>query len=199
MITGIILASGFSRRMKDDKLLIEVNGVKMVERVIQRCKESLLDEVILIYRKEEVKHIGDSYNIKTLYNPKAHLGQSEGLKLGIREAEDSEAYMFLVGDQPFINTELINKLIEEYKKGQGLIVAPYYNGSRGMPIIFSAKFKDELLKVQGDKGGRDIIKKNPSLVREIYIDNEKLGMDIDTPIDLKNIEGIQYLKNGRSI
>ena len=47
MITGIILASGFSRRMKRDKLLMEIDGIKMAERVIQACNKSSLDDLIL--------------------------------------------------------------------------------------------------------------------------------------------------------
>ena len=58
MITGIILlASGFSiRRMKKDKLLMDIDGEKIVERVIRACVESDLGfEIILIHRKEVSK------------------------------------------------------------------------------------------------------------------------------------------------
>ncbi|NLL81641.1 MAG: NTP transferase domain-containing protein, partial [Tissierellia bacterium] len=41
MVTGIIMAAGFSKRMGEDKLLMEIDGVKMVERVICNCKNSL--------------------------------------------------------------------------------------------------------------------------------------------------------------
>jgi molybdenum cofactor cytidylyltransferase len=183
MIIGIILASGFSRRMKKDKLLMKIDGIAMVEKVIQRAKDSLLDEIIIIYRAEEVKKIGDRYNIKTIYNPKAHLGQSEGLKLGVKEGKNAEAYMFLVGDQPFITTQLIDKLIEEYKLSKNPIVVPYYKGKRGMPTIFSSTLKDQLLKIQGDKGGRNIIEENISLVKKVAIEDERLGLDIDRPED----------------
>ena len=88
--------------MGEDKLLMEVDGIKMVERVIGSCEESSLDEVILVYRKEEVRNIGEEYNIKTIYNPKAHLGQSESMKLGIKAAKANDAFMFLMGDQPLL-------------------------------------------------------------------------------------------------
>lgn len=185
MVSGIILAAGFSKRMGEDKLLMEIDGIKMVERVIKNCKESSLDEIILIYRKEEVRNIGEKYNIKTIYNPNAHLGQSESMKLGVKAAKANDAFMFLMGDQPFTTNELMDRLIEEYINNQNSIIVPYYKGKKGTPTIFSSKFKNQLLLVQGDKGGRDIIKENTSFVKEIYIDDEKLGLDVDTPIDLK--------------
>lgn len=181
---GIIFASGFSRRMGKDKLLLEIEGEKIIEKVIKACKRSDLENVILIYREEKVKDIGDKYNIETIYNPKANLGQSEAMKLGIKEAKNAEDYIFFVGDQPFLSSELINKLIEEYKTNKSSILIPYYNENRGMPMIISSKYKDELLNVVGDKGGRDIVNKYIKEVTKIYIKEEKQGIDIDTPEDL---------------
>jgi molybdenum cofactor cytidylyltransferase len=53
----------------------------------------------------------------------------------------------------------------------------------GMPIIFPVRFRDDLLQVKGDKGGREIIANNSDLVKIIHFDNEKLGADIDTVDD----------------
>ncbi len=184
MITGIILASGFSRRMKKDKLLLEVGGMPLVERVIKACRESNLDEIILVYRRQEVANIGKKYNVKTIYNANAHLGQSEGLKLGVKEAKNPSAYMFFVGDQPFITSNLINKLIDEYKKSKSEILVPFYKGNKGMPTIISSIYKYELLKIAGDKGARDLVNKYVSKVNKIFIEDERLGIDIDTPEDM---------------
>jgi len=184
MITGIILASGFSNRMKRDKLLMEIEGIPMVERVIQSSIKSKLDEVILVYRVNEVKKLGIKYGVKLVYNPKAHLGQSEGLKLGVKEAKPG-AYMFLMGDMPFITEDLINRLIEEFIEDESNIIVPYYNNKRGMPTIFPYSLRGELLNIEGDIGGRRIIEDNPFLVKKVYIDNCILGLDIDTQEEYK--------------
>ena len=59
MITGIIMASGFSKRMKTDKLTIEIEGMKIIERVIEATISSKLDKIILVYRTEEIRLIGE--------------------------------------------------------------------------------------------------------------------------------------------
>lgn len=184
MISGIILASGFSRRMEKDKLLMEIEGMPLVERVIKACVDSNLDEVILIYRQKAVLDIGKKYKIKAIYNENAILGQSESLKLGVREAKGAKAYMFFVGDQPFIKAELVNMLIDEYIKSQADILVPFYNGKRGMPTIISSSYKDELLGITGDKGARDLVNKYIHKTKKIYIEDERLGLDIDKPEDL---------------
>ncbi len=184
MITGIILASGFSNRMGKDKLLMKIKGMPMIEIVIQQAIKSKLDEVILVYRVNEVKKLGIKYGVKLVYNPKAHLGQSEGLKLGIKEAKPG-AYMFLMGDMPFITEDLINRLIGEFIEDESNIIVPYYNNKRGMPTIFPYELREELLTIEGDIGGREVIKNNPFLVKKVYIDNCILGLDIDTQEEYK--------------
>ncbi|NLK43837.1 MAG: nucleotidyltransferase family protein [Tissierellia bacterium] len=184
MIIGIILASGFSRRMKKDKLLLEVEGIPIIERVIKACRESNLDEIILTYRRKEVANIGEKYNIKTVYNENAHLGQSEGMKLGVKEAKEASAYMFFVGDQPFITSDLINRLIGEYKKNKSEILVPFYKGNRGMPTIISSNYKDELLEITGDKGARNLVNKYIHKADKFFVEDDRLGMDIDTIEDL---------------
>lgn len=186
MITGIIMASGFSRRMKKNKLTIKIDGDMIIEKVIKAAKESKLDQILLIYRTEEIRELGLKYDLKTIYNPNAILGQSESVKLGVENSHKSSAYMFFVADQPFLNTMVIDRLIDAYSKEEKITI-PYFAGKFGMPLIFPNGFRKDLLKTTGDKGGREIIRDNPSLVQRVDFTNEKLGMDIDSPQDL--IEG----------
>lgn len=187
MISGIILASGFSKRFhEDDKLLYKLNGKSILEYVLSSAVKSNLDEVILVYRTEEVYRIGERYGVKTVINLEADKGMSKSLHYGISMCKKStDGYMFLVGDQPFITSEVINKLIEAFENKKTIIV-PLYNKHRGNPCVFPVLYKEELLSVVGDKGGRDIIKKNIKKVN--FIDIEKrIGMDIDENKDLKEI------------
>ncbi len=178
MLTAIIMASGFSRRMGENKLLMNFMGKALIEHVIEAAKNSDLDKIVLIYRDEKILQIGKKHGIQCFFNDKAHLGQSQSVILGIRNAPDG-SYMFLVGDQPFISTSLINKLIMEHKKDKSKIILPT-NGRRiGMPIIFPNKFKEDLLKVNGDKGGRDLIRENINSLIKVLVENKKELIDID--------------------
>nr|WP_300002628.1 nucleotidyltransferase family protein [Tissierella sp.] len=188
MITGIILASGFSNRMGRDKLLIKLKDETLIETVIKACKESELDKLLLVYRQKEVKDIGEKYNLETILNSNANLGQSESIKLGVAGVKMDSDFMFIMGDQPFIDKEHINKLINKYNNSEKGILVPYYNSKRGMPSIFGGKYRDELLRVQGDKGGRDLMKKHKEDLEEFHFQDEKLGKDIDTPEDLEVVK-----------
>ncbi|CAH2212505.1 molybdenum cofactor cytidylyltransferase [Tepidibacter aestuarii] len=181
MITGIIMASGFSKRMNKDKLTLDFKGISIVERVIKAVKQSNIDEIILVYREEKIKEIAIKNRIKAVYNDKAQLGQSESIKLGINASSiETKGFMFFVGDQPFLEPCTINKLIDTFNKKNTDIVVPIYKDKRGNPVIFSFKLKDELLKIEGDKGGKSIITKKYNDVEFVFFDNNIARLDIDT-------------------
>lgn len=181
MITGIIMASGFASRMNKEKLLLEIDGIRIIERVIKAVKTSMVDEIIMVCRKEELMKLGEEYGIKIILNERAEKGQSESIKLGVKAANNkSQGYMFFVGDQPFINSQSINKLIHEFNKGKNPIIIPKYKGKRGTPTIFSYKLKSKLLNLEGDIGGRSIIKEMIDCVRFINISKDYIGLDVDT-------------------
>lgn len=188
MVSGIILASGFSKRMKKEKLLLPLCGIPIVEHVIRAANSSHLDEVILIYRNESVKEIGTKYPDKMAYNDHADKGQSAAVKLGISLAnKETDAFMFLVGDQPFLSKTVINILIDIFKDYPDNIIVPVYNGKKGSPVIFPVKFKYELLALTGDTGGRIIIENHKEEVKLVEIENTDAGIDIDNQEEYEKI------------
>lgn len=181
-ISGIIMAAGFSRRMGQDKLLLRLNnGLFLVEKVIKEAVSSDLNEIILIYQNPDVQKIGEKYGVKTVFNPEPFKGQSASVKIGVKASHSkTDGYMFLPADMPFIDNELINKVVAAFKSSTFPIVIPFYNNMPGMPAIFSAALGSKLLNLTGDEGGRSIIRQNPEHVKKININETFKGIDIDT-------------------
>ncbi len=184
-MTGIILASGFSRRFNGDKLLAIYKHQPLIQIVIENCLDSRLDEVIVIYRNPEVLKLIKKYPIHLIENPNAHEGMSASLKLGIGSLNPSvEACMVIMGDQPLFLADDFNRLISHYLTNP-ILTAAAYNNQRKTPVIFPRKYFNDLLETHGDSGGRHIIdkEKNKQLV---VFDQEKL-FDIDTQEELNQI------------
>jgi len=91
--------------------------------------------------------------------------------------------MLALGDQPLVDSQTINRLIEEFYNHDKGIAVPTYQGRRGHPIIFAIKYKPELLELEGDIGGREIIKNHPDDILEVAVDSESVIADIDTRAD----------------
>ena len=179
-MTAIILAAGFSKRFGKEKLLMEIKNKPMILHIVDVVLSLGFAENILVYRNEEIKEIAANRNIKCAYNAMAAKGQSTSIRCGIRNSDPTDAYIFFTGDQPFINSEAVKRLISAFKEGKGSIIVPRYEGHNGNPVIFSSEWKQELEMISGDTGGRKIIRSHPGKVYYVDIADTKIGMDIDT-------------------
>lgn len=190
IIAGIILAAGFSRRMQGlNKLLLEINGKLMIEHVIENCLESSLDDLILVYKDNELKEICNKYNIRSVYNGDSEKGQSTSLIAGINALSgETDACVFILGDMPFVNKEVIDGLISNYKENKGTIAVPLYKGKRGNPVLFDKKYYNEIRNLRGDEGARSIILNNIKEAAIINVNNDKQNIDIDCLEDLKKTD-----------
>jgi molybdenum cofactor cytidylyltransferase len=192
MVSAVILASGYGKRMGRNKLLMPFKGKPLVEHVIDEVLKCDFNDVILVAREEEVIELGKNKDLKIIINKEAHKGQSQSVKLGVLNSCEAEAYMFFTGDQPFINKELIEKLITNFTQNKDFIIVPRHEGGRGNPVIFPGKFKEELLNLEGDQGGRVIIQKYIDKVHFVDIEEKDLFLDIDTPEDYEKLINIKY-------
>lgn len=195
MITAIILAAGSAKRMGTQKLLLPFGNSTILECVMGLVKASeLFQDIIVVYREAVVREAAEKLGLRAVLNVQSHLGLSTSVREGILNCEDdTDAYMFFSGDQPLITKELIKVLTKEFKKREKYIVVPTYNGNKGLPTIFPTEFKEALLSIEGDSGGRKIIEANREKVVFIEAAQEAAGLDIDTPEDYERALQIEIL------
>lgn len=187
MISAIIMASGFSRRMGENKLLLKYKGSILAERVFKSVKDMNFNEVIVVTHYEEIIRLSEEYGFKNIINKNAEVGQSESIKLGLNNAKDNRGYMFFVADQPFIDTNYLNKLVEEFKKDPEYIVIPRNGEKTGNPVIFPCSKKSDLLKLNNDEKGKKVIAQS-SKIKYVEVP-KKMLLDIDTREEYEKLGG----------
>ncbi|RPI72381.1 MAG: molybdenum cofactor cytidylyltransferase [Desulfobacteraceae bacterium] len=188
---GVILAAGKSTRMGSPKQLLKLKGKYLIERVLDAALESKLEAIFLVlgseYRNIQ-KALGsklENPRLEVLINQQYEKGLSQSLRCGLERVKDIyPSIMFLLGDQPLVDSKTINKLLETFRLGDREICVPAYHGQRGNPVIFSQKIYPELEKLVGDKGARDLIQNLKDQVLFVEMKEPKLFFDIDTEEDL---------------
>ena len=187
MVNAIIMASGLSKRMGENKLLLKYKEIPVVEHVIREVSKCKFNEVILVSQYDEVLKIGEKYEFKLIKNNNLEIGQSESIKLGLKSSTKCDGFMFFVGDQPKVSIKYINKLIDSFEKNKDNIVIPKYENRCGNPVIFPYDKKNDLLLLNGDEKGKKVIN-NSNQVISVDVDEEML-FDIDTKEDYEKIKG----------
>lgn len=187
MVSGVIMASGLSKRMGKCKLLMPYKDRAIIQWVMDALEKSFLNPKLVITGNEEIKALALERNFTVVINELAELGQSESIKLGVLNSKEADGYAFITGDQPLISSEFLNSLVFEFEKTKDKIIVPMYKGTRGNPVIFPKRYREELLKLQGDVGGRVLLNKYKEYIEFIEVQDEKLLKDIDTKEDYERL------------
>ena len=187
---GVILAAGQSTRFGKPKQLLKLNDKYLLEWVLDAALGSRLVKVLLVlgYQHQAIlSALGEKTrhpDLQIVNNPDYQDGQSTSLQAGLDRVRDKfPAIMFLLGDQPMLDSQTIDVLLEQFWISGRDIGVPVFEGKRGNPVIFSQKFYGHLPKITGDIGARNIIRDHSKNVKEIEINNPLCFMDIDTQSD----------------
>ncbi len=188
MINCIVMASGYGSRIGTNKLLLEYRDKKLIEHIMDKILQINFYSRLVVAKDKEVLDIACKRGFKVVENKNSILGQSESIKLGIENSPVAEGYMFFTGDQPLLSKLTIEKMIDAFKNNPQNIVVPRYKERNGSPVIFSSIFIDELKDLKGDKGGREVIKRNKDSLVFVEVENECELMDIDTWEDYEKLQ-----------
>ena len=167
----------------------------MIERVLDHALKSRLRRTVLVLGcqyQSILNALGKKVHhprLKVAINHSYQQGLSGSLHTGLNAVHrQSKAVMFLLGDQPLADTELINLLLEKFRVSDKGICVPVYQGRRGNPTIFHQRYYDRLMMTKGDRGGRNLIETHIRDVLEVQIGAPTCFWDIDTPDDVAKIQ-----------
>ena len=192
-VLGVVLAAGLGTRMGGTKVVRPVAGRPMVARVVDAALDSRLADttVVVGHEAEGVRTILEGRPVRIIDNPSF----AEGLSTSVRAAllavgPDYDAALFLLADQPFVTTGLIDRLLEAFAATGRPIVRPILEGRAGNPVLFSARLFPELLGETGDRGGRDVVRRHAGEVCLVAVDDRMACLDIDS------LEDYERVRNG---
>jgi len=178
-IVALILAAGQSKRFGSPKQLLKWKSSNLLENAIKEISElSDTDSVYIIRNDSWEQGLGNSiaFGVNYILN--------KNIKV--------DGILLMLADQPLIDSDYLNSIIEKFKPNQNQIVASsYLNGKKGVPALFNKSCFEELTKLQGDTGAKALIEnysKNVTLIKG----GNKLD-DIDTLEDYKRMYNANHL------
>ena len=185
-VAAVILAAGRSTRMGGpNKLLAELGGKPLVRIVTEQALASKAQGVIVVtgHQADEVRKALRGLKVTFAHNPDFAEGLAGSVKSGIAAVpQNADGAVICLGDMPLIDAHLIDRLVETFAPDRGnLIVVPVSDGRRGNPVLWSRRFFNELMTLDGDIGARHLIARHSEAVAEVAVEGHGAFLDIDTP------------------
>ncbi len=154
----------------------------MVETVVESMLGAKLDEVIVVvgHCAAEIQEQLRTRPVRIVFNPDYREGMLTSAQVGIRALERSEAFALMLVDQPFITTELIDRIVEAYIQTDKGIALPSYNYKRGHPVVFHQRYAREILALEAESGGvRTLFQKYDNDIHYVPVNTDRVLRDID--------------------
>lgn len=196
----ILLAAGKSSRYGSNKLLEELDGGRMFEHTLRKMRAFPLCIQVAVTRFEEIERAAEAQGMLVVENWEPDLGISHSLRLGLQKALEEnpelKGAMFIVCDQPGLTAATFARMLDIGKKYPGKIVCAGRKGKMGNPVLWDRCFFDELSRLSGDKGGKQIIGAHMNDVLLCETEETELR-DVDIPEQLTKWER-DYGKSGKS-
>ena len=185
MIAAVVLSAGESRRMGRPKALLPIGGVTFLERIVSAFKSSKAGDIIVVlgHNAEMLRSKIGHLPARFVINPDYARGQLSSLHvaIGALDAEKVDGILVHLVDQPFLDSALVNRMIDKFYESKKAIVVPAHKGRRGHPVLFSKRLFQELLDAPLDRGAETVVQAHPDDTLEIESDDARVALDIDTP------------------
>ncbi len=173
-----------------DKLLEQVAGQPLLRRTAETALTTGAPVLVALPSEAESRRAAlEGLPVTVVEVPDAALGMSRSLARGVRAVAASgpgasDGVMVLPADMPGFTALALTELCTCFQDEPTLIWrGATADGQPGHPAIFPRDLWQELASVNGDEGGRSVLRAHQERVREHRMPGDMAILDLDTPED----------------
>lgn len=186
MMHLVLLAAGSARRFGANKLMHPIDAKPMfmhtLERLVSISKARGWD-VTMVTQEGPVLSAAQGMACRIAVNPHHAQGISTSIRCALAALPgDGAPAVFFVADQPWLTQQTIVEFIDGWLASGRSCGCVAHGGETGNPAAFSAELFPELMALEGDRGGKMVIKKHKEDCHIHQVSDPKELQDIDLPI-----------------
>ena len=195
---AIVPAAGLSRRMGQPKLVMDLAGKTVIERLLTTLSHPAIGETIVVFRQ------GDTDLADTLASlsvshvncvqpeidpPDMRSSVEHGLEAVRRRhaPQPDDGWLLIPADHPVLDREVLDELVEAWQTTDEEILVPQHGKKNGHPAFFRWSIAARLGEIPNDKG-LNWLRTAPGIrMRKLPVTSDSILIDLDTPEDYRRI------------
>ena len=191
MITAILLAAGQSKRLRGENKLTKLfKGKPLINHILFSLIKSKVNKIIIVLGFEHLKiktKLLKSKKINFAINKNYKKGMSSSIKTGLKKLpKNNKGFLIVLGDMPNITKTTINKICLSITRSDKEIILPKFKNRTGNPIGFKQSMIKNIYKIKGDRGAKDMIKKNNKKIKFLNINSKSILTNLNTKRNFSN-------------
>jgi len=191
-VSAVVLAAGTSSRMGRAKQLLSLGESTVLAQTLTLVQSAALHEIVLVLgaSAEAIRRqLPSPQELKIVVNQAYQQGMASSLRAGLSAVDpNSDAALIVLGDQPFIRSQTIDRIIEEYRRSRAQIVIPVHQGRRGNPVLLDRSVFAEVMALEGDIGSRAVFANHLNGIAKVEVEDVGILLDLDEPGDYERLK-----------
>lgn len=173
------------------KQLLRLGGETLLRRAAHAALGAGCAPVVVVTGAHAVETRGELRGLGVLEveNLRWETGMGSSVRAGVEALLETQAgtaaVVLMLCDQPLVNADVIAALVAAHRETGREVVASQYGGSFGVPALFAATLFDELTRLEGHAGAKQVIKRHAS--RAHFVPFPGGEIDVDTPDDFSRL------------
>jgi molybdenum cofactor cytidylyltransferase len=186
----VLLAAGASVRMGSPKQLLKIDGVSMIRRAVQHALDAGCRPIVVVLgaKADQIAPEVKSLPVTVVHNLEWESGMSSSIRTGLKTllAVDShtQGVILFLGDQPSVTGKSLRNLATAHVQSGSEIVSAFYSNHIGTPALFSRRYFNELMRLEGQHGAKELLKHYRDGV--LLYAMPEAACDLDTSVDYAN-------------
>jgi CTP:molybdopterin cytidylyltransferase MocA len=192
-LAGVVLAAGRSARMGAPKALLDLRGAPFVVRILEAFEALDVKTRVVVLGPDapRIRPAIAAHECVIVENPDVDGGPISSLRaaLGAVRAIAPTAALVWPVDFPHVRLDTVERLVEAYRHGGPLVVAPRFGERRGHPIIWDHALFDELLTSPAatKDGARAVLHAHEKHLLAVGVDDPAVIDQLNTPEDYERL------------
>jgi molybdenum cofactor cytidylyltransferase len=190
----VLLAGGGSARLGTPKQVLLHEGKTLLMNAVEAALGTGLQPIwVVLGARPEImeKELEGKEGIRIVINKGWQEGMASSIRCGVEAAVQAapglDGLIITVCDQPFVNSVILQELLNAQHKTGMPMAASFYQDNPGVPALFHKNFFNSLLELKGDKGARKLLKDQAAIVQLVLFPGGET--DIDTMNDYIELKG----------
>ena len=172
------------------KQLLPFRGRTILQCVVDSALASSLHRVVVVlgHQADALLPLLNGRDVAVALNPLYRMGQSSSLKAGLRALqEETEAVLFLLGDQPLVTPAIIDLILAAHAASPSPIVIPVREGRRGNPVLFARETFSRIEALTEECGARPLLAEYAGRILKVPVADPAIHLDVDTEEDYRRL------------
>lgn len=202
MVRLVVMAAGEARRMGRDKLALPWQGLSVLGFVLREAMQSIQYlptelsekadtqvELVVVARRPPESYLSsavheDFYKLNGIWLQALGIQPlAKTIRMGLEDVGAScQGMGFLPGDQVGVRARSLASLMGTFVEQEPDFLVPRAQDVWGSPVFFHRRYIDELRSLDGEEGGKNVLKRYPELWASYQVDKD-FFVDLDTPDD----------------